>query len=53
MPSVLFAGSCVAAGALAFFLPETMKLPMPDTVLGVGNSTEANKEREDVEYQRF
>jgi len=32
LPTVIFAGSCLAAGAVTCLLPETGKLPMPDTV---------------------
>jgi len=32
LPTVIFAGSSLGAGALAFLMPDTSKLPMPDTV---------------------
>lgn len=32
LPSIVYGGSAVIAGAFALFLPETLNVPLPDTV---------------------
>lgn len=32
LPSIVYGGSAVLAGFIAFFLPETLDVPLPDTI---------------------
>jgi len=32
LPSIIYGGSAVIAGLIAFLLPETLNIPLPDTV---------------------
>lgn len=32
LPSIVYGGSAVVAGLIAFLLPETLDVPLPDTV---------------------
>ena len=43
LPTVIFAGSCLAAGAVTCLLPETGKLAMPDTVTDTKEALSLNK----------
>lgn len=32
LPSIIYGGSAVIAGLIAFLLPETLNIPLPDTI---------------------
>lgn len=32
LPSIIYGGSAVVAGLIAFLLPETLNIPLPDTI---------------------
>lgn len=32
LPSMIYGGAAVVAGIIAFFLPETLNIPLPDTI---------------------
>lgn len=32
LPSIVYGGSAVVAGLIAFLLPETLNVPLPDTI---------------------
>lgn len=32
LPSIVYGGSAVVAGLIAFLLPETLNIPLPDTI---------------------
>uniref|UniRef100_A0A8C9WRX8 Solute carrier family 22 member 6 n=1 Tax=Scleropages formosus TaxID=113540 RepID=A0A8C9WRX8_SCLFO len=52
LPSIIYGGSAVLAGILAIFLPETLNVPLPDTIEDVEEKWTKDKGRQLMEKLR-
>ncbi|KAG1930896.1 solute carrier family [Pimephales promelas] len=51
LPSIIYGGSAVIAGLIAFLLPETLNIPLPDTVEDVEEKREKQNLKEQTQSE--